>query len=213
MNNIQFITAIHGGEYMPVLALASFGIDQIVANPNALKAGKRFVEKDLNASFASAGKTYEEKRARQILRQIEKDKLVIDLHTFSAKSEPFIVIVNLKMLDFAKKIGFKHIVFMNHNIKKGHSLIDARDGVSVELGNHDDPKTFEEALKLTKRIKNKKPSKIKYRVYEVYGIIENKRKYENFKLYKSKDESFYPVLAGEKAYYFYGLKARILKDL
>jgi succinylglutamate desuccinylase len=213
MKNIQFVTVVHGNEPIPVLALASLGVNQIVANPKALQDKVRFIEKDLNASFGTGGETYEEKRARELLRQVLKDKLILDLHTFSAKSEPFVVIVDLKMLNFARSLGFKRIVYMNHNIKRGHALINYKNGVSVELGEHNDPKSFERTIKLVKRIRNGNISRGKSFVYEVYGIIKDRGDYENFKLFKNKKESFYPILAGEKAYDFYGLKAKILKGL
>ena len=213
MRKIQFVTAIHGNEPTPVLALSSLGIKQIVANPKALKEKVRFVEKDLNASFGTGGSSYEEKRARKLLEKIAKDRLVVDFHTFSANSEPFVVIVDLKMLKFAKTLGLKNIVYMNHNIKKGHSLIDFRDGASIELGSHNDPKSFGRTLKLVKETANNTKSKIKNVVYEVYGIIEKKGKYRNFQMYKSGKGSFYPILAGEKAYDFYGLKAKMVKSI
>jgi hypothetical protein len=148
-----------------------------------------------------------------LLKKISRDRLVVDFHTFSADSKPFVVIVDLKMLKFAKTLGLKNIVYMNHNIKKSHSLIDFRDGVSLELGNHNDPKSFERTLKLVKRVGDNTKSKIKNVVYEVYGIIEKKAKYNNFQLYKSKKENFYPILAGEKAYDFCGLKAKLLNKI
>lgn len=46
-----------------------------------------------------------------------------------------------------------------------------------------------------------------YEVYQkIYQKIYQKRKYVNFRKYGD----FYPVLAGEKAYKFLGLKARLM---
>lgn len=204
MKKVQFITAIHGDEYIPVLALANLGIKQLVANKNALILRKRFIEKDLNASFGTNGDSYEEKLARIILKKIDKNKLVLDLHTFSAKSEPFVIIVDLKMLTFARKLGFKHVVYMKHNIKKGHALINYVNGVSIELGKHNDVEVFSRVVDLVKCIANN-PKQEKTFLYEVYGKIEKPGNYRNFKSYKN---SFIPILAGEKSYDFYGLKGR-----
>jgi len=204
MKKVQFVTAIHGDEYLPVLALANLGVKQLVANKNALILRKRFVEKDLNASFGTSGGSYEEKIARKILKKIDKNKIVLDLHTFSAKSEPFVVIVDLKMFAFAKKLGFIHIVYMKHNIKNGHALINYVNGVSIELGKHDDIKVFSRVVDLAKCIANNHKQK-KTILYKVYGKIEKPGNYKNFKKYKN---SFIPILAGEKSYNFYGLKGR-----
>ena len=207
IDKIQFVTGIHGNEPMPVLALASMGVDQIVAHPEALDCGVRFIEKDLNSSFGLKGNSPEEKRAQEILKQIDKDKIVVDFHTFSAVSEPFVILVDLKMLDFASSLGFKHIVYMKHNIKAGRSLINQVDGVSVEVGMHKDPESFKNTINLVKRIKNDKPQAGKIKLYEVYGIIEKKGEYINF---KEHSDGFVPVLSGENAYSHHGLKAKLM---
>ncbi|HKC05053.1 MAG TPA: succinylglutamate desuccinylase/aspartoacylase family protein [Patescibacteria group bacterium] len=205
---IQFVTGLHGNERLPVLALASLGQNQIIANPKALSKNVRFTEKDMNASFGTNGRSYEEKRAKDVLDLINPNYRVIDLHTFSAESDPFVIIVDLKMLNFAKRLGFKNIVFMKHNIKGGRALINHRNGVSIEMGNHNDPKSFARTVDLASRIKRGKNLFIKTKVYEVFGIIDKPGKYFNFKKYKNE---FTPILSGENAYDFYGLKARIIR--
>src|SRR4030042_6029108 len=101
MKKVQFVTGMHGNEQMPIIALASMGVDQLVLNKKAVVKNVRFIQKDLNASFGAGGNTCEERLARKILLAIDKKKVVVDLHTFSCKSEPFAIIVDLKMLDFA----------------------------------------------------------------------------------------------------------------
>lgn len=204
MEKIQFVTGMHGNERLPIIALASFGVDQLVLNVEAVIRGVRCVEKDLNASFGSDGKTYEEKRAREILSMINKKKLIVDLHTFSCKSDSFIIIVDLKMLNFASCLGFKKIVYIKYNFKDGHALINHRSGVSIELGEHNDPKVLRRVKSLLDFLEGKKVYR-KIELYELYGIIDKKGKYKNFR--KCKD-GFIPVLSGEKAYNHYGLKAR-----
>lgn len=205
---ITFVTGIHGNEPIPTVALALMNERQIVANPKALSLGKRYIDCDLNSSFGKSGDNYEEKLAGSILRRIKKNKTVVDIHTFSAESEPFVVIVDLALKDFASGLGFRHIVYMKHNIKKGHALINYRKGVSIEIGNHKDPKVIERVSDLVKRLRSKKQKPKNIRFYEVYGIINKAGTYVNFKKHK---EGFIPVLAGEKAYPFYGLKAKVLK--
>jgi len=207
MQKIQFVTAVHGNEIMPTLALASEGIDQIVGNPQAVAKGVRFIEKDLNASFGTSGDTCEEKRARELGKTLDNTKLVVDFHTFSCVSEPFAIVVDLDMMPLASSLGVKHVVYMKHNIKGGHSLINYHQGVSVEVGGHNDPKSFEMTERVVEKLKRDgiKPDKVK--VYEVFGRIEEKGEYINFE----EKNGFIPVLYGELAYDsagFYGLKAR-----
>lgn len=200
-----YTTAIHGNEPIPVFALASLGVDQLICNYQALIRNKRFVEKDLNHSFGTKGKTIEELRAKKILNLIPKSETVVDLHTMSAKSEPFAIVVDLKMVPLAVSTGVKHIVYMAHNIKSGHALIDHRQGISIEVGNHLDPRSFETTKNIYKNIKNNKT----YNpiLYKVYGIIKKRGRYKNFKMHSN---GFIPVLAGEKAYNILGLKAKII---
>jgi len=207
MRNIQFVTAVHGNEIMPTLALVSIGIDQIVANPRALSRGVRLTEADLNASFGTGGDSYEEKRARELMKILNKKKLIVDFHTFSCASEPFAIIVDMAMLPLAASLGVKRVVYMKHNIKGGHALINHRLGVSVEVGEHSNITSFDTTLKIVGRLQKSgiKPGKVK--IYEVYGRIEEQGEYKNF----VERDGFIPVLYGERAYpdqEFYGLKVR-----
>lgn len=207
MKKFQFVTAVHGNEIMPTLALASIGESQIVANPRALARGVRFAEHDLNASFGTGGDSYEEKRARELDKLLVEEKLVVDFHSFSIESEPFAIVVDLVMIPLASSLGVKHVVYMKHNIKGGHALINHHQGVSVEVGRHIDPKSFDKTLEIVRRLKNNgiKPANVK--VYEVYGRIEEKGDYINFK----EKSGIIPVLYGERAYGglgFYGMAAR-----
>lgn len=207
MNNFQLVTAVHGNEIMPTLALASQGIAQVVANPRALARGLRYLEKDLNASFGTEGDSHEEKRARELMMTLDKKKLVVDFHTFSCESEPFVIIVDPAMLPLASSLGIKRVVYMKHNIKAGHALINYHKGVSVEVGEHGDHKSFATTLKIVRKLEKDgmKPGKV--RVYEVFGRIEKQGEYTNF----VEHDGIVPVLYGERAYPdqgFYGLAAR-----
>lgn len=207
MKNYQFVTAVHGNEYLSTLALASVGVEQTVANPQALAKGMRYLEKDLNASFGTRGNSYEEKRARELVKILDSCKLVVDFHTFSCESEPFAIIVDLAMIPLASSLGVERVVYMKHNIKAGHSLINYCSGVSVEVGGHSDPISFETTLKIVRKLKKDGINPRKVRVYEVFGRIEEQGEYTNF----VELNGFFPVLYGERAYDdqgFYGLKAR-----
>ena len=198
----MIVAGIHGNEQIPVKYLKSRGIPFILGNPRAIKLNKRFIDNDLNSSFNTVGFGYEYKRAAKLLTKI--DSPVLDLHTFSCKSKPFAVITSLDYLDMAKTMGVRHVVYMNMNIKGGHSLIDQVGGVSVEVGHHKAEESVEQLEKTIECFMKGIVTKVK--VYEVYQKIYQKRKYVNFRKYSD----FYPVLAGEKAYKFVGLKARLM---
>ena len=207
MKNIQFVTALHGNEIMPTLALASESVEQIVANPRALSRGVRFCEKDMNASFGTEGNTYEEVRSRELDQILDPEKLIVDFHSFSINSEPFAIIVDMEMLPLASSLGLKHVVYMKHNIKGGHALIDHHKGVSIEVGEHKDPKSFTNTLKIVERLKKSGIKSAKVKLYEVYDRITKPDAYVNFQT----KNGLIPVLYGERAYDglgFYGLAAR-----
>jgi len=203
-----YITGLHGDEYIPTIALASQNIPQIIGNPKAISKNKRFLERDLNMSFGTKGTSYEEKIAKKLLKQIPKDEIIIDFHTTSSITDPFAIIVDKDMYDLALQTGLKHIVYMRHNIKQNHALINHRKGMSIETGQHLSYSSFLSTLKIIKNLQGG----IKYpaTLYEVYDTISEAGDYKNFKLY---DRKFYPVLAGEKAYAFYGLKAKKIKTI
>ena len=210
MTAFQYITAVHGDEYQPVLALASQNKAQLVANPRALSRKIRFIDSDLNASFGLRGSSYERRRASEVLKQLDKKKLIVDFHTFSCVSAPFVVIVDLEMLPLAASLGIPRVVYMQHNIKKGHALINYRSGVSVEVGKHDDRRSFVRTLQIINRLETYDIKPRPIRLYEVFGTINKPGKYVNFK----QNKKFTPVLTGEKAYEIngcYGLRAREIK--
>lgn len=207
MTNIQFLTALHGNEYMPTLALASLGVPQTIGNPRALAAGKRYIDADLNGVFGARGKGYEHQRARELLEILDAKIPVIDFHTFYAESDPFAIFVDPDMLPLAKQTGVKKLVHMKKNFKKGHALINHVPGVSVEVGTHTSPQSFEMALRVVDHVRSETEPREEFEIFEVYDLITEPGEYRNFEEYNGE---FYPILAGKNPYDFYGLKARIV---
>lgn len=205
---LKYVTAIHGNEPMPVFAIASLGISQYVANISALINDSRYIEKDMNTSFGTTGNSVEEVRARELSMELNKvDGLLVDFHTFSCKSIPFAIIVDLAMLPLAASLGVENVVYMKHNIKAGHALINHHPGVSVEVGEHRSAASFEQTRDIVKKLERDGIKAGKVRLYEVYDRITKKGDYVNFK----EKNGLIPVLYGERAYDglgFYGLAAR-----
>lgn len=203
---IYFVAGLHGNEQAPVKALRDNGIDFILGNPNAHEKNIRFTESDLNASFGVLGDKYEEVRAKEILKEIDSDGLVIDFHTTMSASLAFAIVVDKNMIPLAARTGLGLVVLMSHNIKDGHALINHRDGISVESGVHNTKESYDTTLWVVENIKFGKEYPV--RIYEVYDKITEPGEYVNF---QDHPDGFIPVLAGEKAYNFYGLKAREIK--
>lgn len=192
---------------MPVKTLSENNIEFILGNPEAYQQNIRFLEEDLNATFGVSNNTYESMRAAEILKEINQNDLVVDLHTTTAITPAFAIIVDEKMIPLARQTGLEHVVIMKHNIKKEHALINYRDGISIETGNHNDRASYNRTLEIIKNIKTGKEFPIK--IYEVYEKITKPGEYINF---KEHPDGFIPILAGEISYNFYGLKARLWLD-
>lgn len=205
MKQYQLVTALHGNEYMPTLAIADLGLPQIVGNPRALAEGKRCIDADLNGVFGLKGDGYEHARAKELLKLITTDTPVVDFHSFSPESEPFAIYVDEAMLPLAKKLGVKNIVYMKLNYKQGKALLHMRPGVSVEVGKYTAPESYRLTQQIVANLQADVVPKMRHKIYEVYDIITKPGEYQNFRRHK---EGFYPVLAGQQSYDFYGLKAR-----
>jgi predicted deacylase len=204
---IVLVAGLHGNERAPVRALAASGRPFVHGNPSAYEKNVRFVDADLNASFGVLGGTSEASRAEQLLTEIDESDLVVDFHTTASRGPTFAILTDIAMLPLARKTGLTHAVLMTHNIKKGHALINYRDGVSVEMSGHDTEESFETTLRVVECLEYGARGVME--VYEVYGVITEPGEYENFVLHAG---GFYPVLVGEEAYNFIGLKARKFGD-
>lgn len=206
LEKYQFVTGLHGNERIPVVTLAELGIEQIVGNPKALSLNKRFIEKDMNASFGTNGNKYEEKLAKKMIKEIGKGKTVIDFHTTLSVNEPFVIVVDKDMIEFASSLGIKKIVHMKYNNKGGHALINHAKGVSVECGVHDTYESYRTCKKVVAHLED--PCDEAVEVYEVFGTITKKGKYENFVEHEG---GFVPIFANKNSYGNLGLKARKIK--
>lgn len=205
MQNIIHVTGIHGNEIAPILAHLEKKKEQMIGNVEALLQNKRLIEKDLNQAFGINDGSIESLRAKELLSMIDEKDFVVDFHTTSSASPAFAIIVDLAMLPLARRLGLAKVVYMKHNIKKGHSLLNYRNGVALEAGLHGSKDAFDTTLRVIEHLESGKLADIE--LYEVYGKIDKAGEYENFVLH---EDGFYPVLAGEKAYDFPGLKARRL---
>jgi hypothetical protein len=206
-NSVSIVTALHGNELQPFFAAKDLGLNPLLGNPRAAAKNLRFLDKDLNASFGSKGNAYEEIRAREILEQLPVEELVLDFHTFSCESEPFCIIVEMALLDFAKKLGVSKIVLMTHNIKAGGALINHRPGVSIEAGQHQEETSFQLTQEILQNLSSGR-NQSSVELFEVCGTISEPGTYQNF---VETSQGFFPVLAGEKAYSHPGLMAKSLK--
>ena len=78
----------------------------VIANPPAIKKGVRQGSKNLNRCFykANRGRSYEDKRARELMKILDECEVLLDIHSFFGREgEPFIICEE-NALDLASKL-------------------------------------------------------------------------------------------------------------
>ena len=134
----------------------------IIGNPKAVKAGKRFIEYDLNRSFGYNlnDSTCEGKRAAQIAPFLGGADYLLDIHSTSKKSIPFVYCEGSKKhFGLAEILGTKYVVSPSSNYKKtvdgvcSDNFVDRNGGVGItyECGWNKDNSLFDEAFLRTQQ--------------------------------------------------------------
>jgi succinylglutamate desuccinylase len=220
---VFFTVGVHGDEHSPINAAKKVLCqDQyLVCNPQASKINKRFVESDLNRSFPGVfSVTLEEKIAQNLVKVLATKSLVVDIHTATCATPPFIITTSLsaKHMGLAMRTGVKKVVLMTREFGAGKSLIDfVQTGISLESGKEKSIKTQKLIEIIINRINVNKRTKINLDIYEVIKTMvkQNPREFllpkiRSFKLIKAGTKitnlgeiaefDFYPVLARSKNY-------------
>ncbi len=194
----------------------------VYGNLPAIKQKQRFVEKNLNRCFQKDNKsnTVEDKRARELMKILDKCDALLDLHSFpNSKGDPF-VICEKEAFDIANKFDIPVISFGWGEAEPGATEDYARNNgkidICIETGSdYDLDKSLDRAkfavdvfLKYFgcikgKMIVNKKPKKY----VKVYKAIIRKDK--NFKF--KKDYKNFDTLAEGEVFATEGNKKYIAK--
>ncbi len=230
MPKLAVICCLHGNETVGKYVkkkLEKFGsATYIIGNPHALRAGKRFIEKDLNRVFpGNKAGSYEERRAYQLTKLLKKFDYVVDLHSSSQPMPPFVIISKKAQehVKLAMATGIKKIVYMSNYIAKGNALIDyCKCGISLELGAHKDKATRDIAILAIKNViaalNGTKSVNLNAAEYQIIGQInrlsDNFRvNMKNFQFVRTKQQigydnnislnarnAFYAVFVNAKSY-------------
>lgn len=191
---IIFVAGIHGTERTPVDALTKMHTPFILGNPRAVQMKLRFIESDLNRAFGEKGNTYEHIRAREIISLIPSDACVVDFHTASSTTEPFVIIVDKKMISLASTLGIRKVVLFpdDKNLVSG-SLIHKCSGCVVECGKHDDSDVVTVVESIVKNAS--KGVKKRVQLFQVVKKIDGEGAFLDF---QKTSEGLYPILTGAK---------------
>jgi len=177
ISSLVFTVGVHGDEHVPV-AVACQQLPKskiLVCHRRALSLDTRFVESDLNRSFpGKSGGTLEENIARKLLKKLKPYRYVVDLHTATCATPPFIIITKVTKahIALASRTGVNKMVIMNPESGAGKSLIDfVPVGISLESGREKSPATASVIKKIITRIYSNLPAIIPKNIYMVTGVL------------------------------------------
>jgi hypothetical protein len=203
---------VRGAEATEMLWERNFGIRVrwIIANVDARKVMRRYIESDLNRSFpGKEDGTYEERLALLIAKAVEGAECVLDLHTTTAATSPFVIITRRseEIENIANAVPIEKLVHIPAALSKGKALIDMFPGVAIEC---DERTSAEEVMSwIVAFLENwREDTRTTHEEYEGTGLLMGNDVLENFSHVaegtliddKPVEKGFYPVLSGEVAY-------------
>ncbi|MDZ7796022.1 MAG: succinylglutamate desuccinylase/aspartoacylase family protein [Candidatus Marinimicrobia bacterium] len=111
----------------------------VFANPKAIEENKRFIDKNLNRCFTDnqEGKSYEEKRAKDLIKILELSDALLDVHASnSSETIPFVITEN--GFDVVKNMNFEIIATGFDNLEPGATdefmKNKGKIGICIECG-------------------------------------------------------------------------------
>ncbi len=119
----------HGNEQIG-LALAqkypmgksqNWSYQSVICNPKAVEINQRFVEQDLNRSFPGIeGGNYEQNRAFEIVKLLQKADFIIDIHQTTAQNNDCLIVNRLSKLNngVLQYINIKNVIIDNFENNK-----------------------------------------------------------------------------------------------
>lgn len=161
--NLCIITGVHGNEaslydalhyFLSTFTLNSINVTLILANEEATYQRKRFIDTDLNRSFAGTIAGHEGSLASQLKNVVEGD-LILDLHTHSG-TECFALLApsnkNSFMDSFLRSCEIFYCVLCSENLTGKAGLIEQfSSSVCIETGKHDSIEAERNAIEFVKK--------------------------------------------------------------
>lgn len=216
MKKILIIASTHGNEPLGMEVLEKLKaensdelFDSLIANPKALAQGKEFIDVNLNRVYPGNenSKLYEEKKAAENLKIAQKYDYVIDIHEASLGKHDFIIAARKKL---SEKFPIEFIELQTILLwpePKGPMSQVLENCIELEFGmaKRDRREAVEKCADIIENFiykikKNKTRKTNSQKKYYVYGkLMKNEfkgniEKLEDFKLTKTEDEKFYPLL-------------------
>lgn len=214
---ISVICCLHGNEKFGLRVFQALkkqinlypNLQLIIANEEAIKINKRFVEQDLNRSFPGQPQgNHETKLADKILKKIQKSHYVLDVHTTISKTgflTPIFAKRNKNINRIINLLPSENIIFIQPPLADLSLIGNVENGLSLEFSKEETKgkKAIETIKKLIGNLYAKQINKpIKRQLFFVNGTISKEIKIpknaKNFQLIKK--HKIYPFLLKESSY-------------
>lgn len=218
---ILIIAVTHGNEKIGVQIIKKLlakGLDKyfdyLIANPKAFQEKKEFIDVNLNRVYPGKKNSqfYEERIAYKNIRIAKKYRYIIDIHEASRGKDDFIIIPRKKISRFfpVEFIDLKKIILWPN--PKGSISQLLKNAIELEFGMKQRKRieVIEKAEKILENFitkiestKCRKSTKIKQKIYFVYGKLMKENfqgKIQNLKDFqktKFGKEIFYPLLTSQ----------------
>jgi succinylglutamate desuccinylase len=129
----------------------------ILANPEALALGSRFIEEDLNRAFpGSVEGTHESKLAYSLNQEIKGCDYLLDIHTTlsNIRMTPIVTVMNDAVKRIINACDSREVAFMTSPMAKQSLIGQINNGVSLEFGlkYSKRPEALEEAVSIISRL-------------------------------------------------------------
>lgn len=198
---LAIIGGVHGNEPCGIKAIAAVKdeikpkkgkIIYIIANKEAIKENKRFIEKDLNRSFDSKSReALEERTAQDIKPYLQAADAMLDIHASRTPDTERFIICEQHSIAAAKNLAADKILIGIDEFHGGSTDAymnkQGKVGICIECGWNEDEKTTKAAKESIKAF------------CAAYGLIEETKAAAGKKLFKAKmiykntTESFTPA--------------------
>lgn len=142
--NITIVSCLHGDEQFGERVLDYYrqrasqypNVRLITANPKAVLRNARFIDTDMNRCFPgdSAG-SYEQRRAAELVQEIQDADYVIDIHTTTAQIKMTPIVANLGpgVRHVVNLCSSREIVQVGKKLASSALIGNVKNGVSLEF--------------------------------------------------------------------------------
>lgn len=173
--NVLVIGCVHGDELigekvieeLRKVAVLQGTLVTVIANTRAMKAGKRFIDQDLNRVFPGNPQgDHEEQLAYSLVPLLKEADIVLDIHSTTTDTTSAIILtkVNQSIRQLLSIFNPKRVVLMEKKVGKTALTGFCKAGISFEYGKDKSEKAYKETLDDI------------IKILEGYGMIEGKRK-------------------------------------